>query len=188
MPKQKITKEMVVEAAFEVAREYGMEQVMVKNIAEKLGCSVQPIYSYCKSMDGLKKDVMVRVRMFIQKYVAEHLDVTDMFRSTGRIYLQLAKEEPNIFKMFILQERENVSSLDDLYRSETNPNTANFIAEKMNISVEKAKQVHLNMLIYTIGIGTIFASTKPGIPAEEIFAYQEDAHKAFFKLALEDKE
>lgn len=37
MPKQRITKEMVVNAAFEIARNSGMEQVMVKNIAEKLG-------------------------------------------------------------------------------------------------------------------------------------------------------
>ena len=33
MPKQRITKEMVVEAAFEIAREQGMEQVVVKSIA-----------------------------------------------------------------------------------------------------------------------------------------------------------
>ena len=30
MPKQRITKEMVVKAAFEIARNSGMEQVMVK--------------------------------------------------------------------------------------------------------------------------------------------------------------
>ena len=46
MPKQRITKEMVVDAAFEIARNSGMEQVMVKNIENKIGCSVQPIYSY----------------------------------------------------------------------------------------------------------------------------------------------
>lgn len=47
MPKQRITKEMVVDAAFELAREGGMEEVLVKRIAERIGCSVQPIYSYC---------------------------------------------------------------------------------------------------------------------------------------------
>ena len=35
MPKQRITKEMVVNAAFEIARSSGMEQVMVKNIEKK---------------------------------------------------------------------------------------------------------------------------------------------------------
>ena len=46
MPKQRITKEMVVEAAFTLARDGGMQEVTVKAIAEKIGCSVQPIYSY----------------------------------------------------------------------------------------------------------------------------------------------
>ena len=65
MPKQRITKEMVVDTAFEIARNSGMEQVMVKNIADKIGCSVQPIYSYCKNMDGLKQDVIEQVNRFI---------------------------------------------------------------------------------------------------------------------------
>ena len=41
MPKQRITREMVVDAAFETARSEGMEQVMVKTIAERLHCSVR---------------------------------------------------------------------------------------------------------------------------------------------------
>ena len=41
MPKQKITREMVVGAAFQLAREGGMERVLVKDIAARLGCSLQ---------------------------------------------------------------------------------------------------------------------------------------------------
>ena len=57
MPKQRITKEMVINTAFELARTGGMEQVLVKTIAEKLGCSVQPIYSYCNNMGELRRDI-----------------------------------------------------------------------------------------------------------------------------------
>ena len=70
MPKQRITKEMVVEAAFEIARNDGTEQVLVKNIAEKIGCSVQPIYSYCRNMDGLKADVTGRALEFVREFAA----------------------------------------------------------------------------------------------------------------------
>lgn len=38
MPKQKITKKMVVDAAFEIAKNNGMEHVLIKNIAQKIGC------------------------------------------------------------------------------------------------------------------------------------------------------
>ena len=185
MPKQKITKEMIVEAAFEIARNGGMEQVMVKNIADKLHCSVQPIYSYCKNMEGLRNDVIERVKQFVNDYAIEHIDKNNLFRSTGSMYVQLAKEEPNIFKMYILHERIGIASLSDLYASETNPNVADFIAEKLNISVENARQLHLNMLIYTVGIGTIYSISIPGISTDEILEQQGFAYQAFLKHILE---
>lgn len=188
MPKQRITKEMVVNAAFELARQGGMEQVIVKSIAQKIGCSVQPIYSYCNNMDGLRNDVCDKVRNFIQGYIASHIDKNDLSRSTGQAYIQLAKDEPHILKIFILQERKNIASLEDLYQAEANPQVARSISEKLKISLESAKQLHLNMLIYTIGIGTIFSVSTPGISTDEIYFQQEQAYHAFLKAALERKE
>ena len=188
MPKQRITKEMVVNAAFEIARSSGMEQVMVKNIADKIGCSVQPIYSYCKNMDGLRQDVIKQVNDFIQEYIINHIDKNDLFRSSGQLYIRLAKEEPYLFKIFILHQRNGISSLEDLYQSETNPNIAKFISDKLHISLLKAKQLHLNMLIYTIGIGTIFSVTTPGISTDEIYIQQETAYEAFLKQTLDYEE
>ena len=187
MPKQRITKKMVVDAAFEIARNQGMEQVLVKNIAEKIGCSVQPIYSYCKNMEGLRREVTERVRAFTEEFVAEHIERRELFRSTGQAYIQFAKEEPFLFKIFILHQRSGISSLDELYRSESSPKTAEFIAEELHISISQARRLHLNMLIYTIGIGSIFSMTSPGISADEIFQWQDLAYEAFLKQALEEK-
>lgn len=185
MPKQRITKEMVVEAAFELARSSGMEQVMVKNIADRLGCSVQPIYSYCRNMEELRQEVVERVKVFVREYAASRTDPEDLFRSTGRAYVQLAKEEPHLFKVFILHRREGICSLDGLYQSEAGPETAEWVSRKLHIGIEQARELHLNMLLYTIGIGAVFAMTEPGIPAEEIFARQESAYEAFLKQALD---
>lgn len=179
MPKQKITKDMVLEAAFELAREGGMDQVLVKRIAEKLNCSVQPIYSYCSNMGNLRKEVGEKARDFAQTYVKDHLDPEDLFRSTGRAYLQLAGEEPEIFKLFILREREGISSFADLYQKEADSRMAGRIAEELGISLEKAFELHLNLLIYTIGLGTIFSVVRPGIALEEIQKKQDGAYKAF---------
>ncbi len=186
MPKQKITKEMVVNAAFDLARSGGMEQVLVKNIAKKLSCSVQPIYSYCKNMDELRHEVIQRAVSFVQAYVDSRLDEKDLFRSTGQAYLCLAKEEPSLFKMFILHPREGIASLDDLYHANANPQLAQTIAKELGIPQQQAKELHLHMLIYTVGIGTIFSVTTPGIPAEEIFAQQQTAYEAFFRQARQE--
>lgn len=179
MPKQRITKEMVVSAAFDLARAEGMERVMVKTIAQRLGCSVQPIYSYCENMERLRQDVAEQTKEFIRRYVAARVDPDDPFRSTGRAYIQLTQEEPQLFKIFVLHRRDGVASLDELYRSETDERVAAFIARDLGVSLEQARQLHLDMLIYTIGLGTIFAVTTPGIPAQEIFSRQERAYQIF---------
>lgn len=188
MPKQRITKDMVVNAAFKIARQSGMEKVLVKSIADELGCSVQPIYSYCKNMDGLRGEVGNKARNFINEYITSHIDRSDLFHSTGRAYIQLAKEEPHILKIFILQERKSIFSLKDIYETETNPQIAQVIAKDLNISVEAARQLHLNMLIYTIGLGTIFSVSSPGIPIDEIFLQQKQAYQAFVDDVLRKRD
>ena len=188
MPKQRITKENVVDAAFELVRSGGMEQITVKAIAEKIGCSVQPIYSYCNNMEGLRQDVIAKTRLFIRDYVAARIGEGDPFSGTGRAYLAFSKEEPHLFRLFILHQRKGISSLNDLYQSETNPHVAEVIASDLHISVAQAKQLHLNMLIYTMGIGAIFSVTSPGIKAEEVYEYQEMAYRAFLSQIAENTE
>lgn len=117
-----------------------------------------------------------------------HINKDDLFRSTGKSYIQLAQEEPHLFRIFILHQRKGICSLNDLYQAEANPHTAEIIAKELNISVERAKQLHLNMLIYTIGIGTIFSVTTPGISTDEIYTQQEVAYEAFLKQALGNEE
>lgn len=186
MPKQRITREMVVDAAFEIARREGIEKATVKAIAERLGCSVQPIYSYCQNMDGLRQAVAQKAGRFIREYVSKAVDGNDLFRSTGHAYVRIAKEEPYLFRLFLFQERTGVSSLDDIYQAETNPAVAEGIAAELNISVAAAKQLHLNMLIYTMGIGTMFSVTSASIPEEEIYSQQEQAYQAFLKSVKEN--
>lgn len=184
MPKQRITKEMIVTAAFEIARKEGMEQILVKNIAEKLECSVQPIYSYCQNIEGLRQDVVAETLHFIHRFLAAHTDTNDIFRSTGRAYIRLAEEEPHLFRIFILHKRNEISSLKDLYQKESSPHTAEFIAKQMNLGLEQAQILHMNMMIYNIGLGTIFSVTTSGITADEIYRQQELAFEAFRSQAL----
>ena len=187
MPKQKITKEMVIDAAFALARTGGMEQVRVKNIAKALNSSVQPIYSYCTNMEGLREAVARRVRQFVKAYIGARLNGADLFQSTGRAYIALAQEEPHILKIFLLQKRRGIASLEALYREEADPKIAQSIAREQSISEEKARKLHLDMLIYTMGIGTILAVSEPGIPIEEIYAQQERAYRIFLQGAQEEE-
>ena len=179
MPKQKITKEMIVEAAFNIARAEGEDKIMAKTIAAYLNCSVQPIYSYCSCMDGLKSDLICRTSLFIQEFLKNHIDKTDYFKSTGHAYIKLAKEEPHLFKLYFFRSRDHIHSLKDLYETETNPNIAPFIAESLGVTLEEAKELHLNMLIYNMGIAVVLAASGPDFDSAELHQKLETAYAAF---------
>lgn len=186
MPKQRITKEMVVDAAFQLAREGGMERVLVKDIAARLGCSVQPIYSCCQSMEGLRRDVLEKTRGFVRDYLARDGGSRDPFQAAGRGCVRLAREEPHLFRLFTLSPREGVASLEQFYQAEASPGMAGRIAEELGVSEEQARRLHLNMLIYTTGLSAIFSVARPGIPADEIFSWQSSAYEAFLAQLKEE--
>ena len=181
MPKQKITKDMVVKAAFELVREGGTEQLLVKNIAERLGCSVQPVYCYCKNMEGLKKEVLSYTQEYLQNYIKEHLDPGNLFQSIGMTHAQFAKQEPQLYRFYFLRNREEMRSLEELYERETDPNIAKYLEKELSVSEEKAKQLHLNLMIYNIGISFILSTLGEWIQTEEILPLQEGAYQAFYE-------
>ena len=183
MPKQRLTREMVVQAAFDIAREQGMEQVLVKNLADRLNCSTQPIYSYAKNMEELRLAVEKLTLSFVDDFVRKRIDPDDLFRSIGRTHITFAREEPHLFRIFILQSREGIGHLEQLMG--TNSGVDLYIAHQLGITTEKARQLHLQMLIFTTGLGTIFISAKPGISLDEILAQQDLAYTAFLKMAKE---
>ena len=45
-PKQRITREMILESSFSMFCREGMENVNARSVAKALGCSTQPIFSY----------------------------------------------------------------------------------------------------------------------------------------------
>ena len=55
--KTKITKEMILEAAYELLDQAGIGAVAIKSIAAVLGCSTQPISWQFGSMTELKKEL-----------------------------------------------------------------------------------------------------------------------------------
>ena len=53
-PKQRITREMILERSFAMFCQEGMAAVNARSVAKALNCSTQPIFSYFSGMDDLK--------------------------------------------------------------------------------------------------------------------------------------
>jgi AcrR family transcriptional regulator len=183
MPKQRITKEMVMDAAFQLLREGGEEQVLVKSIAAALSCSVQPIYSYCENMDALRQEISEMAADFMRNYIGEHLNKENPFESTGKAYISFAKEEPHLFKSYFLRKRSGINSFDDLYAAEAEKNMAAYLAKTLGISESSAKKLHMNMIVYNMGLSFMMISAGCNLSEQELGGKLEGAYKAFLSVA-----
>ncbi|MGN0658262.1 MAG: TetR/AcrR family transcriptional regulator [Emergencia sp.] len=181
MPKQRINKKMVVDAAFNIAREQGADQVLVRNLADRLGCSVQPIYSYCASIEGVHDDLIHKTGEFITRYMETHVDPDDFLRSTAFAYVKLAQEEPHLFRLFFLRRRPDLSSFSQLYTGGIPSEITERTAALLGISSCQAEKLQLHMIIYIMGISSIMATSACSIPAADICRQIQQAYDSFLE-------
>ena len=58
--KESITRDMILEMAFELARDNGIESVTARNVAARIGCSTQPIFRIYANMEQLREEIFQR--------------------------------------------------------------------------------------------------------------------------------
>ena len=68
-PKTRITEEKIVDAAIEVVRKGGFEQINARTVADQLDCSTQPVMYHFSTIDNLKKAVYQRADQLHSEYL-----------------------------------------------------------------------------------------------------------------------
>ena len=159
MPPVKYNRESVLDAALELVRECGYEALSARVVAERAGCSVQPIYSLFGDMEGLMRGLYEHARAWVTVYNAEHAhDGENLFESNGLTHLRLAREEPRLFTFMYLSPYLGTHSLDELYESVSQPGVEECIMELGHLSKVAAHELYLNMIVYTHGLAVLLCS------------------------------
>ncbi|GET45606.1 TetR/AcrR family transcriptional regulator [Capnocytophaga felis] len=113
MPKSTtITKEMIVETAFEMVRKEGFTVLSARNIAKQIGCSTQPIYCCYKTMDELKAEVCKKALSHLQNVMLGYQKTGNVFLDLGLGYVRMAHTEPALFKAIYIDNITNVKLTD----------------------------------------------------------------------------
>ena len=103
MPEQKVGRETVLDAALGLLRERGETALSARTVAERAGCSVQPIYSLFGDMRGLVRALYDHARAWVAAYNLEHVDDgRNAFEANGLSHLRLARTERHLFQFLYL--------------------------------------------------------------------------------------
>ena len=101
--KAKVTKEMIVEAAFAVARETGGENINARTVSARLHCSTQPVMYHFATIGALKRTVYAKADRYHSEYLMNlQRPSQGGMLGIGLNYIRFAIEEPHLFR-FLFQ-------------------------------------------------------------------------------------
>lgn len=187
-PKQKITKEMILEAAFELTKEYGFESVNARSLATKIGCSTQPIFSRYATMTDLKKDFHGYVGNYFNEYAFSKMQGDNSIRELGLAYINFGKNESNLFKLLFMSELMGLNEFSDMFGDEDNLEVARVLSENIGISLEVAKNLYMEIWIFNHGIAAMAATKSINLQDGEAEKMMDDAYLAFVSQAKINQE
>ena len=94
----KVTKEMILDAAFPVARETGAESINARTVSERLNCSTQPVMYHFATIEALKRAVYAKADRYHSEYLMDLKRPSNgAMLGIGLNYIRFAMEEPHLF-------------------------------------------------------------------------------------------
>lgn len=158
-PKAKITKEMVINAAFEVARAEGAENINARTVSKKLDCSTQPVMYHFATIEELKRAAYEKTNAYHTEYLM-NLPKTqeEVMLGIGINYIRFAVEEPNLFRFLFQSGFAVENSLLEMINAKELTPVLSVMQEAMHMSIEQTKEVFVTLALFVHGYASIIAN------------------------------
>lgn len=178
MPKQVVTQEMILNSAIDITRRNGFESVNARSVADDMGRSVQPIYSYFQNMDELKDALYNRAMGLYDAFIRGNANMSSL-ESMGEANIKFARQEPNLFRLLFLTKLNFFNNFSNIYKKMGIESVAHSLSAELGISYEDASEIYLMMIVFTHGIATMLATGAAEIGDDEVHSLLQDAYKSF---------
>ena len=177
--KETITKEDIVQAAFAILQEEGIEQVTARKLAAKANCSTQPIFRVYKNMEELTEELFGRACEFFHEYYAQMPRQTvTPFVNLGYAYIKFAGEHNKLFEFVFLSQNRFGRSLYDLVNG-----SAGYVGKEIQAAAtqgcKNASDLFMKMWIFIHGAACMSLTGDYDLSESETIQLLKDSYQAF---------
>ena len=183
-PKPKITKEMVIDAAFEVARETGAENINARTVAKKLNCSTQPVMYHFATIEELKKAVYAKADRYHSEYL---MNMEGVMLGIGLNYIRFAMEEPHLFRFLFQSNFFTGTTLLEMIDAEELAPVLLAMQGAVGGSIEQVKEIFITIFLFAHGYASITANNSLEYDGELIKSHLERAYRGAILAAQEKR-
>ncbi len=161
--KTKITREMILEAAYELLDESGIGAVAIKTVALRLGSSTQPVSWQFGSMTELKKELFKYAAMKLYGSLEDEMkgrNAIEAFFISGKHYLSGACDHPHVFRFVNVDDTnetigERIFGEKSIFDFQFNEDACKLLTAQYDISAEAIGSAVRDIVIYTHGLAVM---------------------------------
>lgn len=167
-PRNKFTREEMVEAAVNVVREKGIDALTAKALASELGVSTQPVFTCFHTIEEAKREVRTAAERMYDSYMEVGLQMKVPFLGVGMQYINFAKEEPQLYRLLFLTTSEDGSSsvIDALHHSQNLVRES--LQQKYHIDAQTADRYYRDMWLVVHSLATLVVTGGSPYSEEEM--------------------
>lgn len=164
-PRQKITKEMILQGAIQLTEQYGMDYLSSKTLAKQLNCSTQPLFWYYDTLQDIKDEVVKYAEQLFSEYLRREIPEMTPYKAIGINYIRFAEEHKQLFRLLLMSNKVG----QDILNSEPNlPFIIQTLKSEHSFSDDVATKIARQMWIFVHGIATMFATDTANISPSEV--------------------
>jgi len=157
--KVKVTKEMIIDAALEAAREEGAEGINARTVSQRLGCSTQPVFYHFEKMEDLRIAAHKKGLDFHISYVTNLSGKYERpMLEVGMRHIQFAVEEKNLFRFLFHSNFYTGVSLSDWLTEENFGSVFSILKKQTGADKEQAYRIFSQIFLVTHGIASLLAN------------------------------
>ena len=185
--KAKVTKEMIIDAAFAIARETGVENITARTVSQRLKCSTQPILYHFSTIDELKRTVYAKADSYHSEYLMDlKSPQKGVMLGIGMNYIRFAIEEPNLFRFLFQSDYFSGKTLLELIDADELTPVLSAMQNALGLAMEQTKKVFLTIFLFAHGYASIIANNTMKYNEEIIKSHLEQAYKGAILAAQEE--
>lgn len=186
-PKTRITKDMIINAAVEVAKQSGYENINARTVSAQLHCSTQPVMYHFSTIDAMKQAAYAQVDKLHSEYMMTVSPEQDPILGIGLNYIRFAVEEPQLFRFLFQSGYAEENSLLEMIDSEELVPVLATMQEGAGLSMEKTKQVFLTVALFAHGYASIIANNGLEYDEKLVAKHLEQTWNGAFLAAAQEE-
>ena len=160
-PKAKISKEMIIEEAFQIARTEGVDKITARRISERLNCSTQPVLYYFATVEEIKTAVYKQADDYHTRLLmSRDYDCENPMLGIGMNYIRFAVEEKNLFHLLFQSNEFSGVGLLELIQSEELEPIMQVLKQEAGVTAEEAKEIFTTLFVFVHGYASMFANNE----------------------------